>query len=256
MCLILIAHKAVSDYPLIIIANRDEYHARPTAAACFWHDSPELLAGRDLRSGGTWLGITRSGRFAALTNYRDPYMDRSDLPSRGKLVTDYLLGKKSGAEFLNSLDTSSSVYNSYNIIVGDVDELQYYSNLGRGPEILSIGYHGLSNNFLNTPWPKVTTALTSLSDKIAKLTNPDPEPLLALLADQTPPPDHLLPDTGIGIDRERLLSPIFICNNIYGTRSSTVIFVDQNRMVYFFERSFNADCTYSKTVSFEFKLTS
>lgn len=254
MCLILLACQVHPDYPFIVAANRDEYHSRPTAAASFWKEAPQLLAGLDLACNGTWLGITTNGRFSALTNYRDPTLDRPDAPSRGLLVRDYLLGSDSATRYLSDLHETSQNYNSFNLLAGSTGELLYYANLGRGPEKLAPGCHGLSNNLLNSPWPKVTKGITAMSELIPTLESPDPEPLLDLLADRSSSPDQLLPDTGIGIEKERLLSPIFICNPIYGTRSSTVVMADRNHQLFFTERTFDSTGETVQTVAFQFEI--
>jgi uncharacterized protein with NRDE domain len=255
MCLILLAFKVHPDYPFIVAANRDEYHSRPTAAASFWEDYPQLLAGRDLLCNGTWLGITTNGRFAALTNYRDPSLDRSDATSRGLLVSDYLSGSAPAEGYLSTLTTSSKTYNSFNLLAGTTDELYYYSNLGRGPEGLLPCVHGLSNNLLNAPWPKVTAGISAINNLLPTVLAPDPEPFFKLLADREPAPDNLLPDTGIGIERERLLSPLFICNPVYGTRSSTVILLDRKRKLFFSERTFGPAGENLGTASFQLEIS-
>jgi uncharacterized protein with NRDE domain len=156
MCLILLSLKSHPTYKLIIAANRDEYYDRPTAQATFWEESPELLAGRDLRAGGTWLGITKKGRIAAITNYRDPASIKDHALSRGKLVSNFLLGEKSPVDYLERLDQKADEYNGFSLIVGEKDELYWYSNRGDRPLNLSPGIYGLSNHLLNTPWPQLT----------------------------------------------------------------------------------------------------
>jgi uncharacterized protein with NRDE domain len=252
MCLILLSYKYHPDYPLIIAANRDEFYARPTAPASFWKDAPFLLAGKDLRDGGTWLGITRNGRFAALANYREPQAYKVDAPSRGLLVRDYLLGNLSGVEYLGKLQKTANQYNGFNMIFGEVSQLYYFSNRGAIPPLLEPGIHGLSNHLLDTPWPKVMNGKESMQRILSREANPPLADLFALLADRSIPEDRLLPDTGIGLAQERLLSSLFIAAPAYGTRSSTVILVNRNSEVTFHERTYNGNRNSDATVEHQF----
>ena len=160
MCLILVAWQAHPGYPLLVAANRDEFYARRTASADFWPESPQVLAGRDLEAGGTWLGITRQGRFAALTNYRDPSSHKPQAPSRGKLVADFLRGKDSIDAYLDTLDAIA--YNGFNLLLGDGKQLIAFSNITMQRHELAPGVYGLSNALLDTPWPKVGAGKTAL----------------------------------------------------------------------------------------------
>jgi uncharacterized protein with NRDE domain len=241
MCLIAIGWRLRGDYPLMMAANRDEFFARPTAPATFWQDHSEILAGRDLLQGGTWLGLTRSGRLAAVTNYRDGHRERVGRLSRGWLVRDYLLSAREPSSFLAQIHATADQYDGFNLIAGTQRGLFHYSN--RGPEVIALpaGVHGLSNHLLNTPWPKVERAregLAALADSPAAGL---PEALFALLAERTPASDHILPDSGIGLARERLLSSAFIQSPDYGTRCSTVLLVDRAGGARFEERSFAPD---------------
>lgn len=238
MCLLLFSYASHPHYSLILAANRDEFYARPAARAAFWDEAPQVLAGKDLQGGGTWLGITRQGRFAALTNYRDPASLREDAPSRGGLVRDYLSGQEAPRAYLERIAARAGDYNGFNLIAGDRKGIWYYSNRG-GREEISPGLHGLSNHLLDTPWPKVEkgkAALARLTEKAGALT---PEDIFAHLADETKPPDRMLPDTGVGLAWERTLSPVFITSPSYGTRSSTVILIGRDGQVTFAERTFN-----------------
>ena len=169
MCLILFGLKSHPKYGLVIAANRDEYYERPTAPAAFWEDVPDLLAGRDLRAGGTWLGITIKGRIAAITNYRDPGFIISNAPSRGKLVSDFLLGKEVPLEYLGKLEQKANQYNGFSLIVGQKDDLCWFSNREDQPHHIEPGIHGLSNRFLDTPWPKVTQGRDAMAEVTAAL---------------------------------------------------------------------------------------
>jgi uncharacterized protein with NRDE domain len=254
MCLILFAWKTHKNFPLILIANRDEFYERPTAPAAFWEDAPGLLAGRDLRAGGTWLGITRKGGLAALTNYRDPATMKDVAPSRGKLVSDFLLGRRTPEAYLHWLSPRSGRYNGFGLLVGNPDELYYFSNRGAQIRLLP-GIHGISNHLLDTPWPKVERGKQAFRDLLEKKKTPPLEMMFALLADRSRPPDERLPDTGVGLERERVLSPLFIESPVYGTRSSTVLLIDRRGRVTFVERVFNGDTDPRMTSRFDFQIT-
>lgn len=245
MCLILFLVDAHPDYRLIVGANRDEFYERPTAPLAYWGDcsggvSPGLapvLAGRDLRGGGTWMGVTLNGRFAALTNFRDPSANRNGAPSRGALVRDYLAGREIPLAYLERIARSGASYNGFNLLVGDQNGLFYYSN--RRPDIQAVGpgIHGLSNRFLNTPWPKVERGKAAL-EQVCSNGRIAPEAILDVLEDRLRPPDNLLPDTGVGREWERILSPVFITSPAYGTRSSSVLLVGRDGEIRFVERTF------------------
>lgn len=221
MCLILVAWHAHPDYPLVVAANRDEFFARPTAPAAFWPDAPDVLAGRDMLAGGTWMGVTRRGRFAALTNFRDPASQRADAASRGNLVSHFLQSRQSPLAYLAAIAPQSRTYNGFNLIVGDGGELAWFSNVAGAPLRLEPGIYGISNHLLDTPWPKVKAAKSALSMAMAAL--PDDSGLFRLLRDDTIHSDDDLPRTGVDIEWERLLSAAFVKGPGYGTRSSTVL---------------------------------
>ncbi len=237
MCLILLAWKAHPDYRLIVAANRDEFHHRPAAPLDFWKDDPDILAGRDLSAGGTWMGVTRAGRFAALTNYRDPANIRPDAPSRGDLVTGFLKTTDSPAGYLSKLTETGRRYNGFNLLAGDADHLYHYSNRGGPPAPVPPGVHGLSNRLLNTPWPKVRRGVAAL-DACLQSDRIDPEALFAILMDRHRPADNKLPETGVGLEWERRLSTIFIDSPGYGTRCASVLMIDGDGRVTFIERGF------------------
>ncbi|MCB0790829.1 MAG: NRDE family protein [Flavobacteriales bacterium] len=230
MCLIALAYKAHPRYPFIFAANRDEFLDRPAAPAHFWEDAPDILAGCDLQAGGTWMGITRAGRFAAITNFRDlRRSQRTDGPSRGLLVRDALE---------HAIDPrATQVYNGFNLIHGPLDALRYHNNIEPADIPLSPGIHSLSNHFLDTPWPKVEHA-TAAMERL--LQGPDEQlvpGLFALLRDDVPASDERLPDTGLPRDLERVVSSIFIDSPGYGTRCSTVVLMDIDGRVWFEERT-------------------
>jgi uncharacterized protein with NRDE domain len=253
MCLILFAWKMHENFPLVLAANRDEFYERPSAPASFWEEEPGFLAGRDLKEGGTWLGITRTGRLAALTNYRDPAAIRSGAPSRGHLVSGYLRGHETPEAYLNRLAPEASLYNGFSLLLGDASRLHCFSNRG-GRSVLEAGIHGLSNRLLDTPWPKVEKGKSSLRALFDGEGEPAPEALLELLSDRSRPPDALLPETGVGLEWERILSPIFIESPVYGTRSSTVLMIDRSGRATLVERIFNGGNGPPTTSRFDFRV--
>ncbi len=235
MCLIAIAYKAHPRFGLILAANRDEFMDRPARAAHFWNDAPHILAGRDLRAGGTWLGVTREGRFAAITNFRDLRRKSVRGPSRGQLVREALDG---------DIDPcSTGVYEGFNLLYGPMHALRYHNNIQPVDEELQPGVHALSNHFLNTPWPKVGRARAGMDRLLAGSDGRLVDGLFALLADDVVAPDDQLPDTGLPLHLERAASPIFIRSKGYGTRCSTVITVSDDGVVRSEERVFPVGTT-------------
>lgn len=254
MCLLLIANNIHQEYKLIIAANRDEFYNRPALKAAFREESPGLLAGKDLEGGGTWLGITKSGRFSAITNYRDFSRDiKTNAPTRGNLTADFLLGKDSPEKYSARLQEKSDDYNGYNLVYGFVDDLYYFSNETNLVVKLEPGLYGLSNALLNTPWRKVIESKKLISGLITS-GDISKEKLFEILSDRTTADDDQLPDTGIGHDREKELSSNYIKTPQYGTRCSTVILVDKNNNVSFTERTFPGGDGDTSEVKFDFKL--
>lgn len=234
MCLITFAWRPGHTLPLIVAANRDEYHDRPTSALAAWHDAPGIYAGRDLKAGGTWMGIERSGRFAALTNIVDPRKPVG-ARSRGELVAGFLQSQLSVENYLHQLVDRVGYYSGFNLLVGDRKQLGYLNAEEAKPRLLTAGVYGLSNAKLDTPWPKVVKASNGLR---RLLETPDHEQLLSVLADREQAADDQLPDTGVGKTMEKLMSSIFITNNEYGTRASTVLIVDSQGRRRMAERTF------------------
>lgn len=224
MCLILVAWRAHPDFPLVVAANRDEFFARPTAAAQWWPAPADIFAGRDLQAGGTWLGVNRRGAFAGLTNFRDPAAQRANAPSRGSLVAQALVEGGPAAAHLARLAGEASAYNGFNLMFSDGRDLAVFESVSGRGQVLGPGVYGLSNHLLDTPWPKVLAAKSQLHTALERL--PDSAPLLALLRDDRPAPDAALPRTGVSLEWERLLSSAFIRAPGYGTRCSTVILMD------------------------------
>ena len=236
MCLIFAAWRRHPDYRLVVAANRDEFYTRPTAAAGFWDDAPNVAAGRDLEAGGTWLGVTREGRFAALTNHRGPSARAAGAPSRGHLVADFLRGRQAPRAYVDALAARAGDYQGFNLLVGDERALHWLSNRDAAPRALEPGVYGISNALLDTPWPKVTRGKAAFARLLARRPL-DVEALFDLLADRAPAADTDLPDTGIGLPRERALSPMFITTEDYGTRSSTVVLIDHDGGITLQERT-------------------
>ncbi|HEX4779514.1 MAG TPA: NRDE family protein [Usitatibacter sp.] len=235
MCLILIAWRVRADLPLVVAANRDEWRERPTEPAHWWSEHPDLLAGRDLRAGGTWMGVTRGGRFAAVTNFRDPTEKRSAARSRGTLVTDYLTGRAAPGDYLAGLAAHAGEYNAFNLIVGDGQSLWGYGSRDGPPREIEPGIHGLSNHVLDEPWPKVVRGRAAMREA---LEHRDPvPPLFDFLSDARPAPDPELPGTGVSVDWERRLSSALIIGADYGTRASTVVAMSASGALRFEERT-------------------
>ena len=238
MCLIVVAWRAREDLELVVAANRDEWRDRPAEPARWWPDEPRILAGRDLKAGGTWMGVTRAGRFAAVTNFRDPSDKRSTAISRGTLATDFLLGSESALRFLSNLSARAKDYNAFNLILGDRASLFYYGSREGEPRPIEPGVHGLSNHVLDEPWPKVVRGRVAM--ELALYERDPAEPLFRMLSDRDPAPDADLPHTGVGVEWERRLSPPLIAGTDYGTRASTVMIVGVSGEVRFEERSLSA----------------
>lgn len=217
MCLIAFAIDSHPDWPFILVANRDEFYKRPTAPLSFWPDAP-VLGGRDLEAGGSWLGLARNGRFAAVTNYREGSARDTSSVSRGTLVRDFLLGQDDARNH----SPNPAVTSGYNLIWGDRSGFYHTSNRGTERRRLDRGIYTLSNALLDTPWPKALQARSRLIETLQQRTL-EPEQLFQLLADRTPAPDSALPDTGVPLEWERLLSSCFIHSPDYGTRSMSII---------------------------------
>ena len=240
MCLLLFGVKVSASFPLILAANRDEFYQRPTAAMGLWPENPWLLAGKDLECGGTWFGINTRGRFAALTNYRDLSTLRKNAPSRGNIIPNFLESDHNIIDALEILGKKASCYNGFNLLVGEGHHLYHFSNQNQKITPVPPGVHGLSNHLLDTPWPKVTTGKKALARAI-HADNLTPETLFDLLSDSSRPLDRLLPDTGVGLEWEQLLSPLFIKSPSYGTRSSIVMGITWQGEIQVTERTYLQD---------------
>lgn len=255
MCLVVFSYKHHPDYKLIIAANRDEFYQRPTLPADFWEESPNLLGGRDLEANGTWMGINTNGKVSLLTNYRDLRNIKQNAPTRGTLVSDYLKNQDRPKEYLEKIDTISESYNGFNLIIGNQDDLWYYSNEARRITMLGSGLYGLSNALLDTPWPKLERAKEKVGAAIKnKVINPDE--VFDSLFDEHKPGDEKLPDTGIGLEKERMLSSMFIKSHEYGTRCSTLLTIDTNDKALFYERTYDINTFDYSLRKFELSLNS
>ena len=234
MCLLVFSFRA--DASLALVANRDESYDRPTAPLAFWAENPEILAGRDLRGGGTWLAIHRTGRVAALTNFRRGPAVKTGT-SRGEIPVDFVRSKETPEAFLEALTRRADRYSGFSLVVGVPGRFFYFSNLDNVMRQLQPGSHGLSNHLLDTPWPKVVRAKAALDAALAS-GPPEAAALCDLLLDRTVPPDADLPDTGIGLALERTLAPSFIVSPDYGTRSTTALVVDAGGSVDMYEKNY------------------
>lgn len=259
MCLIFFAINQHAKYKLILAGNRDEFYGRKTAEANFWDNHPTILGGCDLEVAqpdgtcGTWMGITKTGRISFITNFRDPKNINPKAPSRGHLVTDYLIDTVDPEVYMRTIQSKASQYNGFNLVTGDPNRLFYFSNYQNEIKKLEKGFFGLSNHLLDTPWPKVSLGKTTVGQELSK---PDISinNLFEILRNESQAPDSQLPDTGIGLERERALSSLFIKTNGYGTRCSTVILINQANEVTFQERTYNLTDFTFETKIFKFTI--
>ena len=257
MCYILLAINQSKEYPFILAANRDEFYQRESAQLAFWEDNPQIAGGRDVEQGGTWMAVTKNGRFAAITNYREAVKKKDSLRSRGLLISDYLDTDIEVELFSKNLINHVNSYSGYNLIYGNLpDQLFYFSNRGnQRPVLLPEGIHSLSNHLLDTPWPKVVNGKLAFEKIIKNQASLINHSLFQLLADRRKANAAELPDTGIDVKFERLLSPIFIESEDYGTRCSSVITVDRHQKLEFTELTHNGNAEIvNNTISIDFIL--
>jgi len=252
VCLVFLALNKHSQYKVIVAANRDEFYARNTAPAAFWKDNAGILGGRDLEAAGTWMAMNTNGKISLVTNYRDPHNINPNAPSRGKLVTDYLTGDISPEAYLLNIEPSAKRYNGFNLLVGQLDNWWYLSNHKAGIQKLESGIYGLSNHVLDTAWPKVTLGKQNFSRMLEY--DVWPEELFKMLYNEQRAEDIKLPDTGIGLERERALSPMFIKTKGYGTRCSTVLLIDNENHVQYYERTYDVSTFSYSTKGFTFDI--
>ena len=233
MCLIVVGWRTHPDYPLVVAANRDEFYTRPSATVAYWPDTPQVIGGIDLEAGGTWLGISEAGRFAAVTNVREPNMTKGAC-SRGALTRDFLLSDLSAADYAQQID--GQLYSGFNLLLSDGESLLYCSNRDGKARALPPGVYGLSNHLLDSPWPKLVQARQRFTEALQHL--PQEDDFFELLADQTIVADENLPQTGVPLEWERLLSAVFVKSENYGTRASTLVWQRADGMVKVHEQSF------------------
>ena len=258
MCLIVCAFRYDARFPLLIAANRDEFFSRPTEDAHFWADSgdvPSLLAGKDMTQGGTWLGLTREGRFAAVTNIRTSNPE-SGRRSRGHLTREYLLGTKEPQDYMEGLAEHSQEYSGFNLLVGDRESLFYLNNHDGEVKSLSPGLYGLSNGLIDSDWPKVHKTKAAVETLLGSDEEVTTDRLTAIMSSREKAPDEELPETGVPLELERALSSSFINNpeRGYGTRCTSAIVIDQRQRVGFSEQNFGADGNSISRRIFEFEL--
>jgi len=255
MCLILFSFKAHPRYKLILAANRDEFFERPALSADFWPSAPNILGGIDIISNGTWLGISRNGRFAAITNYRDPLAQVNDPISRGKITSQFLQSENISEDFLSEISREKDRYNGFNVLLSDdgFESLHYYSNITDDQRIVPMGVHGLSNAFLDTSWPKVDHGISMFSKTINNA-NFQLEDLIAIMTDKIIASEDSLPETGISLELERKLSPVFISMKGYGTRCSTAIRLDYDNNLEFLEVSYDESAHPTSSKRYEIQL--
>jgi uncharacterized protein with NRDE domain len=253
MCLLVAAWRSHPRYRLIVAANRDEFHVRPAAALGWWPDEPRILAGRDLQATGTWMGVARSGRFGVVTNFRDLENPPSpDAPSRGMLVTRFLTGAVSPKEYLDDLRGAAPRYAGFNLLIGGPRTLYYFSNRdGAAARALGPGIYGLSNHWLDSPWPKLHRTRAGLAELVAHR-DIEPEALFDLLGDRTPADGDEIPDTGLPPDWERALSAPFVVHERYGTRCSTLLLVERGGRTVVHERRFDGTGAQTGTTRIEY----
>lgn len=241
MCLAVIYVHAAPGLALLIAANRDEFHERPTRALAEWADAPGVYGGRDAVAGGTWMGATRSGRFALVTNYREPAAHVApDAPSRGELVARFLRGADTPEQYLRRLAPDMSRYAGFNVVVGDTDAVWYASNRGPAPRRLPPGRYALSNHLLDSPWPKSVATQARIDAVLAQAGPLDDAALFSALRNRDVAHDDVLPQTGLSLERERLLSSAFIISPTYGTRSSAVYALRDDGHARYVERRYDA----------------
>jgi len=255
MCLIVFAYKYHPEYPFILAGNRDEFHQRSTQKLHIWETTPKIAAGKDLKAGGTWLGINQYGKIAALTNHRDLSNIKENATSRGHIITDFLKSDLSTDQQLKDIASDSSKYNGFNLIAGTVDDLYFLSNHSNEFHKIKPGLYGISNASLNTPWPKTNTALehftTALNDR-----SPDETVIFDFLKNTDRYPDRLLPKTGLAPELEKAVSSVFILTEDYGTRSSALLMIDNKGDVNFTEKTYLPGTTeVTNTEKLHFNLT-
>jgi uncharacterized protein with NRDE domain len=252
MCLILFALQQHEDYPLVVIANRDEYYARPTQAAQWWPDMPDIFAGRDLEAQGTWMGVNKNGRFAAVTNVREPGNVSPARLSRGNLTRDYLASNDPAETFLESVESTAGDYAGFNLIVGDSSGLFFYSNRHPGIRCILPGIYGVSNGLFDEAWPKLVSGKQALAASLK--TSLENNVLMQILTDNNTAEDEHLPETGVPLNIERMLSSRFIRSNDYGTRACGIVKFTSQKQIIFVEHNYNHSGITDDSITEEFQV--
>jgi uncharacterized protein with NRDE domain len=247
MCLILFALQQHPDYPLIVIANRDEYYARPTRSAHWWEDTAGIFAGRDLQAQGTWLGVNSNGRFAAVTNVREPGAMAPASLSRGNLPREFLAGDEPPESFLTRIKADADAYAGFNLLIGDSTELYFYSNRQSGVIPVPAGIFGISNGLFDEAWPKLSSGKQALESALVH--GPTDSALMQILTDNNTAQDHQLPKTGVTVDIERMLSSRFIRSRDYGTRACSIVKFDNRKQIRFIEQNYTDSQTIGELIS-------
>jgi len=238
MCLYILYYQSHPHYPIILAGNRDEFYERNASPLHRWTDHTNIIGGKDLKEGGSWLAVNNNGNFAVVTNYRDPANLRDNVVSRGSLVSNFLIQEYKPEEYLNKISESDNDYNGYNLIIGNHRKVYYYSNIIHHYKKLTKGIYMLSNHLLDTPWYKTLRAKRMCSEVIGMMKEIDIDALLRIFTDYTIAPDDQLPDTGIGYKLERMLSSIFIESAVYGTMATTILTIDNEGKVNIHEKTY------------------
>ncbi|HRP90558.1 MAG TPA: NRDE family protein [Edaphocola sp.] len=250
MCILALAYQVHPEFPLVLITNRDEFYARKTERAHFW-EKENILAGKDLEAGGTWLGIHKNGRWALLTNFRDINNIKNNAPSRGQLALDFLRSKNTATDYLQDLQKKAQQFNGFNLLLSDGLGLYHYANTSDKITKLNAGFYSLSNALLDTPWPKTQKLKAGLEQAIRQ-NNFKKDFLFSLLRDEEKAKIHELPQTGLSLKLEEAMSSIFIQTPVYGTRCSTLLLVDKNGKTHFTERGFDDKGIHTTDLEFSF----
>lgn len=256
MCIYFVAYRVVPEYPVIIAANRDELFSRPSKSVEWWPPEAKILAGRDMEQGGTWFGINKKGFWAGLTNFRDPQAFCKERLSRGEIVAEFLRQKAGEVDYLKTLDKKSEQYNSFNLLLGSVKSFYYYSNREKKIRSLKPGVYGLCNHLLDTPWPKIERGKRRFIEALTLKSRPHMSQAFSeLLLDSVMPNDELLPNTGVSLEWERILSSIFVDSPDYGTRAMTLLWMSEKGEVWLEEKSRQGQQRSWKKVEYNFLST-
>ena len=249
MCLYILYYHSHPDYPVILAGNRDEFYERTALPVHHWIDESGITGGKDMKEGGSWLAANKKGKFAFVTNYRDPESLKETAVSRGSLVSNFLARGQSEEEYLKSISAHDEHYNGYNLIFGGIDNLYYYSNVLKTGKKLGKGIYMLSNHLLDTPWPKAVRAKEMCDKIVLEHGKLDIDALFTVFHDSKRASDDKLPETGVGYNLEKMLSSIFIESNVYGTLATTILTIDNHRKLSLHERTYHPEGQHSLSFS-------